>query len=63
MPVHLMRRILDRARGLQDQLTASGESSPELKRTEEVALNELTMTYLRRAMPRRRSMLPSAPSR
>jgi CRP-like cAMP-binding protein/uncharacterized glyoxalase superfamily protein PhnB len=46
MPVHLMRRILDRARGLQDQLTASGESSPELKRTEEVALNELMMTYL-----------------
>jgi tetratricopeptide (TPR) repeat protein len=46
MPVHLMRRILDRARGLQDQLAASGESSPDLKRTEEVALGELMMTYL-----------------
>jgi TPR repeat protein len=46
MPVHLMRRILDQARSLQDQLTQSGETSPELKRTEEVAIGELMMTYL-----------------
>jgi TPR repeat protein/aromatic ring-opening dioxygenase LigB subunit len=46
MPLHLMRRILDSARSLQDQLTQSGETSPELKRTEEVAIGELMMTYL-----------------
>jgi tetratricopeptide (TPR) repeat protein len=46
MPVHLMRRILDRARGLQDQLTQSGETSPDLKRTEAVAFGQLMLTYL-----------------
>jgi tetratricopeptide (TPR) repeat protein len=46
MPVHLTRRILDRARQLQDQLTQSGETSPELKRTEEVAFGQLMLTYL-----------------
>jgi tetratricopeptide (TPR) repeat protein len=46
MPPQLTRRILDRVRGLQKQLAESGESTPELKRIEAVALGELHMTLL-----------------
>ena len=46
MPVQLTRRILDRTRALQKQLTESGETSPDLQRTEVVALGELGLTLL-----------------
>ena len=46
MPVSLTRRILDRTRELQQQLTESGESSAELKRSESAALSELVKTLM-----------------
>src|SRR5262245_11401471 len=46
MPPQLTRRILDRVRQLQQQLAESGESTPELKRIEAVALGELHRTLL-----------------
>ena len=41
IPSDLIKDILDRARGLQDQLTKSGELSPDLKYSKSAALNEL----------------------
>ncbi len=44
IPVALVRKILDSARELQRQLAESGEVSPELRRTEAVALMDLVET-------------------
>ncbi len=44
MPVDLTRRILDRAHGLQRQLTELGETAPDLIRSDSAALNELSTT-------------------
>jgi tetratricopeptide (TPR) repeat protein len=44
MPADLVRNILDRARKLQSQLTESGETSPELRRSEAAALIGLADT-------------------
>ena len=44
MPGDVTRSILDRARKMQQQLTESGESAPELQRSEAAALNELGIT-------------------
>ena len=44
MPADLVRNILDRARKLQSQLTESGETSPELRRSEAAALLGLADT-------------------
>ena len=46
MPIDLVRKILDRARGLQRQLTQSGEVTADLRFSETSALMELTMTLL-----------------
>jgi len=46
MPADLVRQILDRAQGLQRQLTESGETTPALRRTEAKALQELVRTLL-----------------
>jgi tetratricopeptide (TPR) repeat protein len=40
IPSDLIKDILDRARGLQEQLTKSGELTPELKYSKSAALNE-----------------------
>jgi tetratricopeptide (TPR) repeat protein len=44
MPIDLMRSILQRARNLQKQLTASGEASPALQRSAAIALIEMANT-------------------
>lgn len=44
MPADLVRNILDRARKLQSQLTSSGETAPELRRSEAAALLGLADT-------------------
>jgi hypothetical protein len=44
VPVSLIKDILDRARGLQDQLLAAGESNPDLLRSEAAALEETALT-------------------
>ncbi len=44
IPVALVRKILDSARELQRQLAESGEVSPDLRRTEAVALMDLVET-------------------
>jgi tetratricopeptide (TPR) repeat protein len=44
MPVDLVRKILDRARDLQKQLTESGETSPSLRRSEAAAVAEMAIT-------------------
>jgi hypothetical protein len=44
MPADVTRSILDRARKMQQQLTESGETAPELQRSEAAALNELVIT-------------------
>lgn len=46
MPVDLVRGILERAQALQRQLSDSGETSPELRRSEYAALAELVTTLL-----------------
>jgi tetratricopeptide (TPR) repeat protein len=46
MPIDLVRDILDRARRLQGQLLESGETSPELRFSAALALNELVLTLL-----------------
>jgi TPR repeat protein len=46
MPVSLTRQILDRTRELQQRLTESGESSPQLMRSEAAALDELAGTLM-----------------
>ena len=46
MPVDLVRGILERAQALQRQLSDSGETSPELRRSEYAALDELVTTLL-----------------
>jgi hypothetical protein len=42
----LVKDILDRARALQEQLTHSGEATPELKRSEAAALDETAASLL-----------------
>ena len=46
MPSDLVRRILDRARGLQQQLLGAGESSRELLGSASSALDQLVITLL-----------------
>jgi tetratricopeptide (TPR) repeat protein len=46
MPRDLVRRILDRAQALQRQLAESGETAPELRRSEAAALGDLVNTLL-----------------
>ena len=46
IPASLIKEILDRARALQEQLTKSGEATPDLKRSEGVALIETVDTLL-----------------
>jgi len=46
VPVKITKEILDRARNLQDQLSAAGERSPELRRSEGTALGEVSKTLL-----------------
>ncbi len=46
MPIDLVRKILDRAQNLQQKLTASGETAPELRYSEVVALLSLVDTLL-----------------
>ena len=46
MPADLVRRILERAQGLQRQLAESGESTPTLRRSEAAALTDLVETLL-----------------
>ena len=46
MPVEMVRKILDLAQDLQHQLAAAGETTPDLQRSESVALNELVATLL-----------------
>jgi tetratricopeptide (TPR) repeat protein len=46
IPASLVKDILDRARALQDQLSKSGEVTPDLKRSEQVALNEMSVSLL-----------------
>ena len=46
MPRDLVRRILDRARGLQKQLTESGETAPALRHSEALTLLDLVDTLL-----------------
>src|SRR5262245_12332271 len=46
MPRDLVRRILDRARALQRQLTESGEATPDLRMGEAHALNDLMNVLL-----------------
>ena len=45
MPIDLVRKILDRAQNLQQKLTASGETAPELRYSEVVALLSLWIRY------------------
>ncbi len=44
MPIELVRKILDRAQALQQKLTESGETSPELKYSATIALLSLVET-------------------
>jgi len=46
MPRDLVRRILDRAHALQRQLAESGETAPELRHSEAIALGDLMDVYL-----------------
>jgi tetratricopeptide (TPR) repeat protein len=46
MPIDLVRDILDRAQGLQQQLLTAGETSPELRFSAAQGLNELVLTLL-----------------
>jgi len=46
MPVEMVRKILDLAQDLQRQLAEAGGSTPDLQRSESVALNELAATLL-----------------
>jgi TIR domain len=46
VPAALVKDILDRARGLQEQLVKSGEVTPELKRSQAAALVETAMSLL-----------------
>jgi hypothetical protein len=46
MPIALVRRILDRAEALQRQLVDSRETTPDLRRSESVALNELAEAFV-----------------
>ncbi len=50
MPVDLVRKILDRARDLQKQLTESGETSPTLRRSEAAAVAEMAITLRARGV-------------
>jgi len=50
MPADLVRQILERAQGLQRQLAESGESTPALRFSEAVALEELVDTLLVQAV-------------
>jgi tetratricopeptide (TPR) repeat protein len=47
VPAATIKDILDRARQLQDQLLASGESSPDLRRSQAEALGETAATLLK----------------
>ncbi len=44
VPIAIIRKILDKAQGLQQQLGQSGESTPNLMRMEAAGLNELAKT-------------------
>src|SRR5262249_47159510 len=44
MPIDLVRNILGRAEGLQQQLVSAGETSPDLRYAEGAGLNELAIT-------------------
>ena len=46
IPAALVKDILNRARALQDQLTKSGQVTPDLKRSEASALNEIAQSLL-----------------
>jgi tetratricopeptide (TPR) repeat protein len=46
IPAAVVKDILDRARALQDQLIESGQVTPELQRSEAVALNETSVSLL-----------------
>jgi TPR repeat protein len=46
MPLDVTRSILNRAREMQRKLTESGETAPELQRSEATALNELAVTLI-----------------
>jgi tetratricopeptide (TPR) repeat protein len=46
IPLSLVREIVDRARNLQQQLVASGETAPDLRRSEAMALAEVASTLL-----------------
>src|SRR5215470_984383 len=46
MPIALVRKILDRAEALQRQLADSRETTPDLRRSESVALNELAEAFV-----------------
>ncbi len=46
MPRDLVRRILDRAHALQRQLAESGETAPELRHSEAIALGDLMDVFL-----------------
>jgi tetratricopeptide (TPR) repeat protein len=46
IPLSLVRDIVDRARNLQQQLTQSGETSPDLRRSEAMALAQVAITLI-----------------
>ena len=46
IPIEVVRKTLDRARGLQQQLAAAGEKSPKLQHGQVLALNDLITTYM-----------------
>lgn len=46
VPVAVIRKILDKAQGLQNQLGEVGEATPDLLRMESSGLNELSITLL-----------------
>jgi tetratricopeptide (TPR) repeat protein len=46
VPVSMIKDVLDRARGLQEQLLGAGESSPDLLSSEGAALDETSKTLL-----------------
>ena len=46
IPATLVKDILDRARGLQEELTKSGQVTPDLKRSEAEALDETSESLL-----------------
>jgi hypothetical protein len=46
VPTSMIKDILDRARQLQDQLLGSGETNPELRRSQSAALDEIAVTLL-----------------